>query len=545
MTTTHSAATSAVCASQARRWRKYLLIAGVLGALAVPSLVVLPDHAWASHDTTVVERAPPASIELVEVPFHPQEEYQCGPAALAMTLNWSGVSVTPDELKDAVYSPARRGSLPNDLIAAARRHGRLAYTVHALDDVLKEVAAGHPVIALQTLGEGAEPRWHYSVVIGYDRPAETLLLRSGRDARKVISFAVFEASWQAGDNWALVVLEPSELPATAEESAFVEAASGLEAAQHPDSAAIAYEAALKRWPESLGAWIGLGNSRYALHDLSGAERAFRKASELHPGSGSALNNLALVLAAEGRKEEALSAARQAVAKGGPLAATFQQTLETLEGGHNSAARHAAFDQSSSASQAAERSDQTTRQDAPPRGRYDGRWKGKAVFDGGAKCTGWLSIDMVVKDSEISGRWHVEGNPVGAGDYRLIGMVGPKGQLIDTTASRGYVGKISGWLSDATGRGGFSVQAGSCMGVWNVTKAKERKEARITAEAQPRVTAEEHPHVANAATHDAKHQAPEPDERLEQRLRKLQQLVSLGLITPEDAAQKRREMLHDF
>jgi hypothetical protein len=437
-----------------------------------------------------------------------------------MTLNWSGLSVTPDELKDEVYSPARRGSLPNDLIAAARRHGRLAYTVTMLDDVLAEVATGHPVIALQALSEGAEPRWHYSVVIGYDRYAETLLLRSGRDARKLISFAAFEASWQAGGNWGLVVLEPSELPVTAEESAFVEAASGLEAAQHPDSAAVAYEAALKRWPESLGAWIGLGNSRYAQHDLSDAERAFRKASELHPDSGSALNNLALVLAAEGRKEDALLAARQAVAKGGPLAATFQDTLDTLEGRHVSGASHAASERTSSPSQTTERLDGAARQDSPPRGRYDGRWKGKAIFDGGAKCVGWLAIDMVVKDSEISGRWHVEGNPAGSGDYKLIGMVGPKGQLIDTSASAGYVGRITGWLNDATGRGGFSVQAGSCMGVWNVTKAKERSEPRVTAEAHPRVTAEAHPRVENSTTHDTKHQAPEPDGRLEQRLRNI-------------------------
>ena len=34
----------------------------------------------------------PPKVELTNVPFFPQEAYQCGPAALAMALAWSGVS---------------------------------------------------------------------------------------------------------------------------------------------------------------------------------------------------------------------------------------------------------------------------------------------------------------------------------------------------------------------------------------------------------------------------------------------------------------------
>ena len=40
----------------------------------------------------------PERVELTEVPFYPQKEYQCGPAALATALAASGVEVTPDEL---------------------------------------------------------------------------------------------------------------------------------------------------------------------------------------------------------------------------------------------------------------------------------------------------------------------------------------------------------------------------------------------------------------------------------------------------------------
>src|SRR5437868_2835012 len=40
----------------------------------------------------------PRHLELTQVPFFPQDEYQCGPAALATALSASGVKITPQEL---------------------------------------------------------------------------------------------------------------------------------------------------------------------------------------------------------------------------------------------------------------------------------------------------------------------------------------------------------------------------------------------------------------------------------------------------------------
>src|SRR5207237_9306004 len=53
----------------------------------------------------------PEHVELTQVPFFPQDEYQCGPAALATVLASSGVKVTPEELVAQVYIPERKGSL--------------------------------------------------------------------------------------------------------------------------------------------------------------------------------------------------------------------------------------------------------------------------------------------------------------------------------------------------------------------------------------------------------------------------------------------------
>jgi hypothetical protein len=247
-----------------------------------------------------------------------------------MALAWSGLEVKPAELTEKVYTASLHGSLQPAMIAGARRSGRLAYVIHGTDALMREIAAGHPVIVLQNLGISWAPVWHYAVVIGYDMPADEIIQHSGLDARSRTSMGVFQNTWARGENWGLLVLKPGELPATAKETDFVQAALGLEKSQMPAAAIESYHAALSRWPRNMSAMMGLGNSYYALGDLKNSEASFRRAAEAHPREGAAFNNLAHVLLDLGRREEALAAARQAVALGGPLRNVFQQTLEEIE-----------------------------------------------------------------------------------------------------------------------------------------------------------------------------------------------------------------------
>jgi tetratricopeptide (TPR) repeat protein len=92
----------------------------------------------------------------------------------------------------------------------------------------------------------------------------------------------------------------------------------------------AYVHATDRWPHNETAWIGLGNSRYALKNLAGAERAFRSAVDAAPRSGAAYNNLAHVLMELNRQEEALEVIDQAIQLGGPLAEVFQKTRTEIQ-----------------------------------------------------------------------------------------------------------------------------------------------------------------------------------------------------------------------
>lgn len=273
----------------------------------------------------------PPKVELEAVPFFAQEEYQCGPAALAMVLSAAGVAVTPEELTDQVYLPERKGSLQVEMLASARRHGLMAYELAPeLKDVLAEVAAGNPVVVLQNQGLWSfYPYWHYAVVVGYDLENKLILLHSGTRARRTMPMGLFEFIWVDGKHWSMVALPPSRLPASAREANLASAAAALEKTGRAAEARLAYGALLQRWPANLVGLMGLGNTAYALGDKAQAESAFRQATAAQPQSAAAFNNLALTLADQGRLDAALDAARTAVSLGGTGMPEAQATLDEI------------------------------------------------------------------------------------------------------------------------------------------------------------------------------------------------------------------------
>ena len=272
----------------------------------------------------------PAGFELVDVPFYPQTAYQCGPATLAMALTYHGLSITPEELQSQIYTPSLKGSLQIDMVGATRRHGKIAYEITGPDAIFPEIAAGHPVIILQNLGFSWMPVWHYAIVIRYNFTEKTVILRSGVIRRKVMSYDTFERSWAHSNYWGLLVLEPTQIPVAAEETKYLRAVLGLEKSRQFRAAVTGYQTALARWPGSLPALMGMGNSYYALEDLPRAEGVFREAAERYPLTAPAYNNLAQVLLEQGRQREALEAAQKAVSLGGPMVSVSEQTLQEIQ-----------------------------------------------------------------------------------------------------------------------------------------------------------------------------------------------------------------------
>jgi hypothetical protein len=280
-----------------------------------------------------LREAPPAGIpskvELPGVPFFPQEEYQCGPAALATVLVHRKVAVTPEDLVPQVYLPERKGSLQVEMLAAARRRGMVSYALAPrLEDVLRELAAGNPVIVLQDIGIWPFENWHYAVAFGYDLETGELLLRSGERERQVLPFAVHEYVWRRGGHWSMVALPAGRIAATATEAGWLASLAAFERVD-PRGSRTGYAAFLQRWPTNVEAMIGLGNAHHAAGELKQAEALLRRALERKPDSVIAQNNLAQTLSDQGRHAEALEMAERAVAAGGPFSQAARETRDVV------------------------------------------------------------------------------------------------------------------------------------------------------------------------------------------------------------------------
>ena len=273
----------------------------------------------------------PQRVELTQVPFHKQDDFLCGPASLAMVFNAAGItSASVESLTPMVYLPGRQGSLQAEMLGTTRRNGLVPYTLAPrLEDLLRELAAGTPVVVLLNLSIKMMPVWHYAVVVGYDLDKREVIVRSAKKARDEWSFSFLEFFWQDSGHWSMLALPPGKLPVTAKEPDAAASIAALEQIGRLAEARESYRALLARWPQSLVGLIGLGNVEYALKDLPAAERAFFRASEAHPQSAIAFNNRAHVLAALGRLADAETAARTAVSLGGPLLPETQKTLDDI------------------------------------------------------------------------------------------------------------------------------------------------------------------------------------------------------------------------
>lgn len=233
----------------------------------------------------------------ISTPFIEQAAGHCGPATLSMAIAATGNPYKLDEITAQVYSPLAGGSLQENMISSARRQGYLAIPVSGMKALLEELQAGNVVIIFENLGINLIPQWHYALVTGYDLKNKTLTMHSGPNSNQVIDMGEFELSWKLTNYWALLVLQPGTVSASASEITQLQAAAALEKIEKFDAAQRAYLGILEKWPQSLIARIGLGNVYYNQGDYKSAVQILRIAHKLYPDSVEARNNLQVAEAA--------------------------------------------------------------------------------------------------------------------------------------------------------------------------------------------------------------------------------------------------------
>ena len=252
----------------------------------------------------------------LDVPFIAQQDYYCGPAAIASIARYRQLDTDQQRVASMSFLPGRRGSLTPEMQAASRQLGLMPYPLAPrFGDLLRELDAGNPVLVLQNQGLSWLPQWHYAVAIGYDLPTQTLYLHSGEQRNYALNFATFNATWARADHWARVLVDSTGLPATATALSYLRSANAFEETGQAAIAAAFYQRASQHWPEHAASWLARGNLAYANGEPDNASRFYRRALQQSPGNADLWNNYAYSLAAR----QCANAARVAIARAVALA----------------------------------------------------------------------------------------------------------------------------------------------------------------------------------------------------------------------------------
>lgn len=141
------------------------------------------------------------------VPFFRQNQYDCGPAALACVYNFLGVKQDPQEISDRVFSRTQKGSLNLQMLIDARERG-LAATMYSgsFEHIKQAIDDQTPLILM--LAED-EDSLHYVVVVGYEgEDLSVIIVHDGYEAFKQYKRETLERKWSHTGYCAIEIRRP-------------------------------------------------------------------------------------------------------------------------------------------------------------------------------------------------------------------------------------------------------------------------------------------------------------------------------------------------
>ncbi|MCG6577525.1 peptidase C39 family protein [Pseudomonas sp. AF32] len=185
----------------------------------------------------------PERVELNGVPFYRGDLYQGAPQSLAALLTLQGTVITPGLLEKPLHLPGGEAKLQQNMQALAREYGLVVYPLDSqLDALLTQVGAGNPVLLRYTEGAAFWSGPRYAILAGYNRQKQTVLLRSGMNRRLSMSFSGFESAFKDAGGWAVLLQQPTQLPANVDSQRWLKAADELAGAGREQAAARAIKA---------------------------------------------------------------------------------------------------------------------------------------------------------------------------------------------------------------------------------------------------------------------------------------------------------------
>lgn len=138
------------------------------------------------------------------IPFYPQQEYQCGPASLAGVMNYQMHEITPEKIADEIFSKSAKGTLGLDMVIYAKNKGLKAmqYT-GSMNDLKANINSGYPLIVLVDYGFLFYQQNHFMVIIGYNDYG--VIVNSDAAEHQFIGAESFVKTWEKTNYWTLLI----------------------------------------------------------------------------------------------------------------------------------------------------------------------------------------------------------------------------------------------------------------------------------------------------------------------------------------------------
>lgn len=143
-------------------------------------------------------------LVIESVPFFPSNDYQCGPASLASVLMYLGLGISPQEISKEIFSVGARGTADFDMILYPIKRGfKSLHYRGSLEDIKEKIKEGKPLIVMTDEGFWFYKKYHYMVVLGFD--SSNVIVNSGEERFKRISYEDFNKKWKKTDFWTLLI----------------------------------------------------------------------------------------------------------------------------------------------------------------------------------------------------------------------------------------------------------------------------------------------------------------------------------------------------
>jgi len=173
-----------------------------MALLAIFVLNTFPPHQTKAGDldpVALVNENPDSGKILTDVPFIEQKRYDCGPASVAMVLQYHGVDADADRIAKRFESEHVAGTFTVDLLIAASDAGLEAHWIEGDMEKLKhEIDSGRPPVVFLNLAINPLPMRHFAVAVGYvsHKGKDYIVLHSGYDRFLPVPERKFKRQWK-------------------------------------------------------------------------------------------------------------------------------------------------------------------------------------------------------------------------------------------------------------------------------------------------------------------------------------------------------------